>query len=144
MDTKRSQAASFRKVREDHSSETAEDYLEALWEIRTETGQCRIVDLARHMGVSHVTVIKRIARLKEQGLVRTEPYQPIELTPLGRRLAAACRRRHEIVQSFLVAIGVPMPDARRDAEGIEHHVSEATLERMESFLRGDAPLSAAG
>jgi len=86
------------------------------------------------MGVSHVTVTRIISRLQEAELVRTEPYRPIRLTDAGERLAEQARRRHEIVLNFLLALGVPEEDARRDSEGIEHHVGEATLERMRRFV----------
>lgn len=125
----------FIKVRSDHASETAEDYVEAVSDIVHRTGECRVKDLAGHMGVSHVTVTRIIARLQDEGLVETEPYRPVRLTAAGERLAAISRRRHEVVLAFLLAIGVPEGDAQRDTEGIEHHVGPATLERMEAFLR---------
>ena len=90
------------------------------------------------MGVSHVTVSRIVARLLHEQLVETEPYRPIRLTAQGERLAAESRRRHEIVFSFLVALGVPEPDAGPDAEGIEHHVGEATLQHMQSFAERHA------
>jgi DtxR family manganese transport transcriptional regulator len=75
-----------------------------------------------------------ISRLQDEHLVVTEPYRPIRLTAEGERLAAASRRRHEIVFAFLRALGVPEHDAQRDTEGIEHHVGQATLDRMSAFL----------
>jgi len=36
---------------------------------------------------------------------------------------------------LLLAIGVPREAAEQDAEGIEHHVCEATLEAFGRFLR---------
>jgi len=128
-------AASFKKVRADHASETAQDYVEAVSDILHRQGECRVKDLAAHMGVSHVTVTRVIARLQEEELVTTEPYRPIRLTAQGERLAASSRRRHEIVLAFLLALGVPEPDARRDTEGIEHHVGQATLDRMATFVQ---------
>ena len=86
-------AASFKKVRADHSMETAEDYVEAVSDILHRQGQCRVKDLAAHMGVSHVTVTRVIARLQDESLVSTEPYRPIRLTAEGEKLAAAARRR---------------------------------------------------
>ncbi len=124
----------FHKVRSDHSHETAEDYVEAVSDILHRCGECRVRDLSDHMGVSHVTVTRIVARLKSEQLLETEPYRPIRLTAKGERLAAASRARHEAVVAFLIAIGVPEADARRDAEGIEHHVGESTLECMKRLV----------
>ena len=56
------------------------------------------------------------------------------LTDKGRKLATASRERHLIVRDFLVAIGVDADTADADAEGIEHHVSRATLEAFRRHL----------
>lgn len=125
---------SFGKVRKDHATEVAEDYVEAVSDIVHERGECRVRDLAQMMGVSHVTVTRTVARLQRDGLLTTQPYRPIELTTRGSRLAAACRKRHQVVLEFLLALGVPEEDARRDAEGIEHHVGTSTLDCMERYL----------
>lgn len=121
-------ANGFRRTRRDHANETAEDYVEAIASVADEQGRCRGADLARLMGVSHVTVTKTVARLAAEGLVETEPYGPIALTARGRKLARASRERHELVLDFLLAIGVERQTAEIDAEGIEHHVSKQTLE----------------
>lgn len=123
----------FAKTRADHATETAEDYVEAVSDLVHRQGECRVKDLAAFFGVTHVTVSRIIARLQELDLVETEPYRPIRLTARGERLAAESRRRHAIVVRFLRAIGVPNEVAEHDAEGIEHHVSEATLTCMERF-----------
>jgi DtxR family manganese transport transcriptional regulator len=117
-----------RRTRSDHAQETAEDYVEAIDQLQSDAGKCRVVDLARRFDVSHVTVTKVVARLKREGLVTSEPYGPLELTATGRQLAAKSRRRHEIVYEFLRAIGVGEQTAAIDTEGIEHHVSRQTLE----------------
>jgi DtxR family manganese transport transcriptional regulator len=125
-----------RRTRRDHSTETAEDYVEAIADIVQEHGNCRVVDLANRFGVSHVTVTRTISRLLEEGWVQTAPYRPIALTGKGRRLATEARRRHAIVYRFLIAVGVDERTAAIDAEGIEHHVSPQTLVRLEEFTRG--------
>jgi len=53
---------------------------------------------------------------------------------LGRALAEQSRSRHALVLEFLRTLGVPEESARLDAEGIEHHVSNDTLEAMRRFL----------
>lgn len=123
-----------RRVRNDHSTETAEDYVEAIAEIGEENdGACRVRDLAERFDVSHVTVIRIVKRLEGEGLVKTQPYKPIELTAKGRRLARSCAERHETVVRFLRAIGISRRVAETDAEGIEHHVSKETLARFRAI-----------
>lgn len=133
MGKRPSEANRHERTRRDHASETAEDYVEAIDEFIGVNGQCRLTDLAGRFAVSHVTANKTVARLQKEGLVRTEPYGPIELTASGKRLAAAARRRHEIVLHFLIALGVSEETAAIDSEGIEHHVSEETLHAMSRF-----------
>jgi len=123
-----------RRTRRDHATETAEDYVEAVADILQQNETCRIVDLARYFGVSHVTVTRIVARLQESGLVQTEAYRPVQLTAKGRRLAKRSRERHETVYQFLLAIGVDTKTAATDAEGIEHHVSPRTLQRFSEFV----------
>ena len=131
---KKSQPADgHRRTRDDHLRETAEDYVEAIADIISETGKCRVVDLAKRFAISHVTVTKTVARLVRDGYVTTEPYAPLELTLKGSRLAAKSRRRHKIVYAFLLAIGVSPRTAAIDSEGIEHHVSPETLQKIEEW-----------
>jgi len=125
----------YSRVRSDHATELAEDYVEAIAERIAEADTCRAVDLAAHFEVSHVTVNRTISRLQRDGLVTTEPYAPIELTAAGKRLAKAARRRHAIVHDFLLAIGVSQAVAAVDSEGIEHHVSPETLAAMKAFVK---------
>ena len=129
-----STAERFRRVREDHSRETAEDYVELIQALTDEHGEARAVDLATRLGVSQVTVTKTIQRLMRDGLVTTQPYRAVFLTEEGQRMAHESRRRHEIVVGFLLALGVGEVTAETDAEGIEHHVSEETLAAMERFV----------
>ena len=61
----------------------------------------------------------------------SQPYRAIFLTEKGKELAARSRWRHEVVVGFLRAIGISEATAQRDAEGIEHHVSDETLAAVE-------------
>ena len=129
------QARNHHLTRSAHETETAQDYVEAIADLIDERGEARTVELARRMGVSHVTVIKTIARLKKRGLVEAQPYRAINLTRRGRGVAEKIRHRHRITVALLRALGVSPATARRDAEGIKHHLSEETLHAFEAFLR---------
>lgn len=130
----RRHAERFQRVREAHQSEVAEDYVELIAELIDKTGEARVVDLAGRLGVTNATVNNTIHRLQRDGFVTTKPYRSIFLTDKGRALAEASRKRHEIVRNFLVALGVDGESAEIDAEGIEHHVSDATLKAFEKYL----------
>ena len=56
------------------------------------------------------------------------------LTESGMALARRMKARHRLVVDVLLAIGVPLEAAEADGEGIEHHVSDATLRAFERFL----------
>jgi DtxR family manganese transport transcriptional regulator len=127
MRSAETQAAALRRTRIEHAAETAQDYVEAIADLSAVHGEARAVDLARRLGVTHVTVIRTVARLQRDGFVSTRPYRSIFLTDKGSRLAEESRRRHEIVVAFLRSLGVPEETAQTDAEGIEHHVSPETL-----------------
>lgn len=135
-------AARFRRTRAAHRDETAEDYVEAIAGLIDSRGEARVGELARHMGVSHVTVSRTVGRLVRSGLVRQAPRRPMTLTARGRAMAQRIRERHSAVVSFLVWLGVPPRQAEIDAEGIEHHVSVATIQAMRR--RVASPADAAG
>ena len=121
-------AAGFSRTRKDHALEQAEDYVELVAALIEEHGEARAVDMARRLGVTHVTVTRTLGRLKRLGLIKTEPYRAVFLTAEGRSLAEKSFARHRIVLDFLVASGVSPETAELDAEGIEHHVSPETLQ----------------
>ena len=127
-------AEKFERIRRAHQSEVAEDYVEMIAELIDETGEARSVDLAARFGVTSPTVNATIQRLQREGLVESRPYRSIFLTETGRSLAASCKARHQLVASFLQALGVDEKQADADAEGMEHHISEATLAVFAKFL----------
>jgi len=123
------QAEYLSQTRREHANEIAEDYVEAIADLMAETGEARVVDLARRVGVT------TIARLQKAGFVTAQPYRAIFLTEKGRALAAMCKSRHETVVAFLRSLGIPERVAELDAEGIEHHVSPETLAAFERLLK---------
>lgn len=126
-------APRFNRTRHDHSRERAEDYVELIAELTAEHGEARAVDMARRLGVSHVTVTRTVARLQKAGWVKSEPYRAIFLTPAGEDLAAQAHSRHQVVLDFLRAAGISARTANLDAEGIEHHVSPETLAALKKL-----------
>ena len=131
----KSQAEYLSQTRREHANEIAEDYAEAIADLVAETGEARVVDLAKRLGVTHVTVTRTIVRLQKAGFVTSQPYRAIFLTDRGRELASTCKSRHETVAAFLRSLGISERVAEMDAEGIEHHVSPETLAAFKAALR---------
>jgi DtxR family manganese transport transcriptional regulator len=124
---------SFKKVRDAHKTENTEDYLEIIADLLNTKGEARIVDIASKLDIAQATANKTIQRLQNQGFVKKEPYRSIFLTLKGQEVASASKKRHIIVLTFLKNLGLDARTAEADAEGIEHHVSDKTLKKMEQF-----------
>lgn len=132
------QMESFRQVREARRTELVEDYIELIADLIDDGGEARQVDIAARLGVAQPTVAKMLKRLAEDQLILHKRYRGIFLTETGRALAEASRERHRIVETFLLALGITPETARRDAEGIEHHVSPETLDAFSRFVASAA------
>lgn len=128
------QARRFERARAARSAAMFEDYVELIDDLIRTTGEARATDIAKRLGVSHPTVIKTIGRLKRESLAESRPYRGVFLTQAGADLAEKVRGRHHLVVEFLLAVGVPADAAEGDAEGLEHHVSDATLKAFAKFL----------
>mgnify|MGYP001225130173 CR=1 FL=1 len=124
---------SFKKVRNAHKTENTEDYLELIAELLNSKGEARIVDIANKLSIAQATANKTVQRLQNQGFVKREPYRSIFLTVKGQKIASSSKKRHNIVLKFLLNLGIDRKTAAADSEGIEHHVSEKTLKRMDKF-----------
>lgn len=129
------QASRFGKARSAQSLAILEDYAELIADLIAAEGEARTTDIARRLGVSHATAVKTLTRMKREGLATSKPYRGVFLTAEGESLADRVRARHRLVVDLLVAIGVPPDHAEADAEGIEHHVSDATLAAFARFLK---------
>lgn len=125
----------FRQARAARRSALVEDYVELIADLIDIGGEARQVDIAARLGVAQPTVAKMLKRLAEDGYVAQKPYRGTFLTPAGWALAFRSRERHRTVENFLIALGIAPAIARRDAEGLEHHVSAETLDAFARFVR---------
>ncbi|QEW22333.1 Manganese transport regulator [Marinibacterium anthonyi] len=131
-------AKRFARARTAQAAALLEDYVEMISDLIAELGEARVADIAERMGVSQPTATKSIARLKREGLATSRPYRGVFLTEEGAAMATRVRARHRTVVAFLIKMGVPEDVAELDAEGIEHHVSNATLSVFEKVVADSA------
>ena len=123
----------FIESRNSHAEENTEDYLELISDLLNNNGEARIVDIATQFGIAQATANKTIQRLQKQGYIEKLPYRSIFLTAKGQAIANNSKKRHNIVYNFLIKLGINKKIAKKDAEGIEHHVSKETLTKFKKF-----------
>lgn len=109
-------------------SQSAEDYLERIHELFEEKGYARVVDIASSLKVRQASVTSMVQKLAEAGYLKYEKYRGLILTPKGREVALRIRNRHETLSRFFSLLGLDAATQRCDIEGIEHHLSPATME----------------
>lgn len=128
------QVRSFRHARQSRRLELVEDYVELIADLIVDGKEARQIDIAARLGVAQPTVAKMLKRLAKEGFIVQRRYRGVLLTEAGRELARTSRLRHQIVETFLCALGISPETARIDAEGFEHHASAETLEAFERFV----------
>jgi DtxR family manganese transport transcriptional regulator len=128
-------ARRFGRARKARAASQLEDYTELIADLHAANGEARMTDIAHHLGVAHPTASKTIARLKREGLAFSRPYRGVFLTAAGQAMAERSRQRHRLVVDLLLAVGAPREAAEADAEGVEHYVSQATLNAFADFLK---------
>ena len=109
-------------------SQSAEDYLERIHELIERKGYARVVDIASSLKVKQASVTNMVKKLGEAGYLKYEKYRGLVMTDQGRAVARKIQGRHETLARFFSLFGLDRETQRLDIEGIEHHLSPATLE----------------
>ena len=104
-----------------------DDYLEQILHLIEEKGYARPVDISKRLQISQASVTNMLQRLDSEGLVKHEKYRGTVLTGDGERIAQAIIDRHKLLTEFLRLFDIDEETIYRDVEGMEHHVSRATL-----------------
>lgn len=111
-------------------SQSAEDYLERIHELIQDKGYARVVDIASSLKVKQASVTSMVQKLGELGYLNYEKYRGLILTSKGLEVACRIQERHETLSRFFSLFGLDPKSQQRDIEGIEHHLSPATVEML--------------
>jgi Mn-dependent DtxR family transcriptional regulator len=111
-------------------SQSAEDYLERIHELIESKGYARVVDIASSLQVRQASVTSMVQKLARAGFVKYEKYRGLILTDQGREVARNIQSRHATLSRFFSLFGLDAETQGADIEGIEHHLSPATLEML--------------
>jgi len=116
-------------------TETAEEYLEAIYKLREEGQPVALSALAERLEISPVSVNEMVRKLVELELILYEPYKGVSLTPVGQAKALAVIRRHRLWERFLTdVLGLSWDQVHEEACRLEHITSPMVEERLAQFL----------
>ena len=116
-------------------SQSAEDYLERIHELIEEKGYSRVVDIASSLKVRQASVTNMVQKLGESGYLKYEKYRGVVLTDKGRGVARRIQNRHVTLSRFFSLFGLDAETQRQDIEGIEHHLSPATVDVLSDLAQ---------
>ena len=112
-----------------------DDYLEQILHLIEEKGYARPVDISKRLRISQASVTNMLQRLDSEGLVKHEKYRGTVLTEDGKGIAQAIVDRHKLLTEFLRLFNIDEDTIYRDVEGMEHHVSRATLAALRAVTQ---------
>jgi DtxR family transcriptional regulator, Mn-dependent transcriptional regulator len=115
-----------------------QDYLKALCLLEDEVAVDRAIStqlLSSRLGVSAASSTNMLKKLDSMGLVRHVPYRGAELTEAGRNVGLEMIRHHRLLETYLAeALGVPWDEVHKEAEVLEHVLSEDLEDRISALL----------
>ena len=114
--------------------ESAEMYLETIYQLSQERSTVRSVDVAESMGYSKPSVSRAVGLLKKGGYLVMEKDGSLTLTESGLETAKKVFERHTILTSLLTRLGVSPEIAAEDACKMEHVLSDETFEAIKRHM----------
>ena len=120
--------------------ESAEMYLETIYQLSLEQPSVRSIDVAEALGYSRPSVSRAVGLLKQSGYLEVDGEGFLHLTETGSSTAARIFERHTVLAAALMALGVDQETAAEDACKIEHVISAETMSavkaHMEKYKKG--------
>lgn len=116
-------------------SEAGQDYVKRIYMLQRSDGRATTSALAEALGVSAASATAMTKKLATMGLVEHRPYRGMELTPAGERIALEVLRHHRLLELYLTqALGLPWDQVHREAERLEHVLSDELEESIDRAL----------
>jgi DtxR family Mn-dependent transcriptional regulator len=116
-------------------SSSLEDYLEAIFNLASESNIARSKDIAELLGVSRASVTGALRVLKKKGLANYKPYDYVTLTESGQATAAEIVRKHNILKAFFMnVLGIESDLAQQAACKAEHALGPEIIARLLCFI----------
>lgn len=129
------------------TSPAAQDYLKTIYILATDEageaergaglseGGVSTSAVAARLGVSSASATNMLKRLDSMSLLTYARYRGVALTDAGKKIALEVIRHHRLLETYLAeALGVPWDEVHKEAEILEHVLSEDLEERIATLL----------
>ena len=118
------------------SSKSIEDYLKAIYLLSRNGKPISTSEIAKHFKIAPASVTEMMKKLAKKGYVKYSPYQGVNLTSKGFRVAEKVTRKHRLLERFLHDI-LRMKGNRVHSEAceMEHALSDEAEESLCRFLK---------
>ncbi|WP_391204882.1 transcriptional regulator MntR [Psychrobacillus sp. L4] len=111
-----------------------EDHIEQIYMLIEQKGYARVSDIAEALSVLPSSVTKMVQKLDKDGFLIYEKYRGLTLTTKGMKMGKKLVKRHDLLEDFLRIIGVKEENIYKDVEGIEHHLSWNSIDRIADLV----------
>ncbi len=119
-------------------SPAVQDYLKAVYQLGEAAdadGPITTSQVADALAVTTASASNMLKKLDALGYVVQVKRQGVELTESGRQAALEVIRHHRLLETYLATrLGMSWDEVHREAEVLEHHVSEALAARIAEEL----------
>jgi DtxR family Mn-dependent transcriptional regulator len=116
-------------------TEADQNYLKEIYSLELDHQQVTTSMLAERFGFSPATVTGMLKKLSSHGWVSYEPYQGVNLTDDGRKIALEVLRHHRLIETYLArALNIPWDRLHDEAERLEHVLSDYLEARIDENL----------
>lgn len=107
-----------------------EDYLKVIYQLTKQYGSARVNRIAEELNYTPASTSVAVNKLEALGFVQRNHDQSIVPTPMAMELAEKLFKKYHFLVGFFCWLGVPGNKAMKDADKMEHILSDKSFEKI--------------
>lgn len=111
-----------------------EEYLEAICRKKERGEKATTKEMAEELGISQPSVTQMFKKLAKSGFLKYESRRGVSLTKRGEEIGRRVLRKHRLIESFLMFLGIGRNKVHEEACKLEHAVSDEVEEKIRHIL----------
>src|SRR5918992_2221849 len=116
-------------------SAAIQDYLKEIYKLQASGERPTTTAIARRLGVAPSSATSMLKKLAALGLAEHAPYQGVELSNAGTKIALEVIRHHRLLEQYLAeTLGLGIDAVHAEADRLEHVLSEELEARIDEQL----------